>query len=107
MRSGATVDLESDEWLVLRIDRPPGEGECSWLDAGETGAPPGKSFLLVSSVLGELLPEVPVAAELGVRTTPLDSVSIEEIEVPRSRLMTCGGAVCGMRVTEGRPSWLD
>lgn len=114
------IDLENDEWLLLRIDRPVGEGECSWLDVGETdvaeiGVADALSFL-VSSGLGEslstgtvsrLIDEFTVAAELGVRTAPLDSVSIDEMEAPRERLTACGGPACGMGVSEGRPRWLD
>jgi len=110
------VDLENDEWLPLRIDRPPrgGEGECSWLDTGETGLL-NASPVLVSSGVDKVLStgmvsglELPVAAEIGVRTAPLDSVSIDEIEVRRERLGTGGGgAVCGVGLSEGRPRWLD
>lgn len=112
---GVVVDLENDEWLLLRIDRPVGDGECSWLDVGDTGVADALSFF-VSSDLGELLStgtvsrlidEFTVAAELGVCTAPLDSVSIDEIEVQGERLTTWGGAACGMGTREGRPRWLD
>lgn len=111
----AVVDLESDEWLLLRIDRLPREGECSWLDAGEAGLPDASPFLVSSAVykllsvgaVSGLVDELPVAAELGVCTAPLDSVSIDETEAARDRLGTGGGAVCGTRLSEGRPRWLD
>jgi len=113
--AGGVIVLENDEWLLLRIDRPAGEGECSWLDTGETGLLDSSPFL-VSSDWGELVSagtvsrlivEFPMTAELGVRTAPLDSVSSDEIEAPRERLTACGGAACGVRVSEGRPRWLD
>jgi len=111
----AVIDLESDEWLPLCMDRPPREGECSWLDVGETGLPDVSPFLISSGVdkflsagmVSGLVDELPMAAELGVCTAPLDSVSTDEIEAPRSRLGTGGGAVCGVRMSEGRPRWLD
>ena len=109
----AVVNLDNDEWLLLCIDRPPRGGECSWLDAGETGLPDTSHFL-VSSVVYKLLSagavsglvvELPVAAELGVPTAPLDSVSIDETEAPRDRVGTGGEAVGVVRLRS--PRWLD
>jgi hypothetical protein len=115
---GAVADLDNDEWLPLCIDRPPREGEYSWLDTGDTGLPDASPFLVSSGVdkllsagmVSGLVDELPVAAELGVCTAPLDSVSIEETEAPRERLGTGGGTVCGVcgvRLSEGSPRWLD
>lgn len=63
--------------------------------------------MLSAGMVSGLVDELPVAAELGVRTAPLDSVSIDEIEAPRERLRTGGGAVCGVWLSEGRLRWLD
>ena len=110
--AGAVIDFENDEWLPLRIERPAGEGECSWLDAPPLLVSSGLGELLSAVTVSRLIDEFPVAAELGVSTAPLDSVSIDEMEAPRERLAACSGAACGgaagsVRVGEGRPRWLD
>lgn len=109
------IDLENGEGLLLRVDRPVGEGECSWLDVAETGVADALSFLVSSGLcellstgmVSRLIDEFTVAAELGVRTAPLDSVSIDEIEARRELSTVCGGAACGIGVSEGRTRWLD
>jgi hypothetical protein len=101
--AGTVTDLENNEWPLLRIDRPPGEGECSWLDASPLLVSSGLGELLSAGMVSRLIDEFPAAAELGVRTAPLDSVSIDEIEAPRERLAACGEEARGMRVSEGRP----